>query len=843
MQEVSGSIPLGSTKPRQRKLGCTVATTKQTYDPARIEPHWQQRWAADDLYRSKDFDPERPKWYALTMFPYTSGDLHIGHWYAFTPADAQARYKRMRGFNVMFPFGFDAFGLPAENAAINDGIQPADYTSRNIATMERQLRSLGSAFEWDRKVVTSDPSYYRWTQWQFLQFLKKGLAYRQMAPVNWCPKDQTVLANEQVHDGLCDRCDTPVVRKNLEQWMLRITDYAEELLNFDGLDWPEKVRTMQTNWIGRSEGLEMDFPVETAAGSVEKMRIFTTRPDTLFGVTFMVLAPEHPLVEQLTTPDRREEVEAYVATARNASDIDRQSTEREKTGVFTGGYATNPINGERVPVWVADYVLMTYGTGAIMAVPGHDERDFDFARKFGLDVREVISPTGSPAGPLERAFTGDGRLVNSGNFDGKVARDEAVAAINAHVRERGWGVPTVKYRLRDWLISRQRYWGAPIPVIYCQEHGAVAVPEDQLPVLLPPDADFQPGGESPLARAEEFVNTTCPTCGKPARRETDTMDTFVDSSWYFLRYTSPDALDKPFDRELVDFWLPVDQYTGGIEHAILHLLYARFWVKALRDLGLVGFSEPFLRLQNQGMILQSGAKMSKSKGNVVPPDQMVVSHGADAVRLYLMFMGPWSEGGVWSDTGIDGTRRFLNRCHYLATSTWPANVGDSSDPEAERQLIRLTHRTIKRCTDDIEAFKLNTYVARLMELANALQALSRSDVAQTSAYRHALEALVLLLAPCAPHLAEELWVATGHEYSVHSQRWPAYEEALCAEAEFELVVQVNGKARDRFTLPTGMAEDRVREVVMARPKIQAIMDGRSPRKIIYVPGKILSIVV
>ncbi|GAC1329730.1 MAG: leucine--tRNA ligase [Candidatus Dormibacteria bacterium] len=813
------------------------------YDPAEIEPRWQQRWAEDALYQAQDRDPDRPKWYALVMFPYTSGDLHVGHWFAYTGPDVHARYKRMKGYNVLFPFGFDAFGLPAENAAIKDGIHPSEYTTANIERMLVQLRTLGSTFEFGRQVVTSEVSYYRWTQWLFLQLFKKGLAYRASAPVNWCPRDQTVLANEQVVNGLCERCDTPVVKKELEQWFFRITNYAEELLKFDGLDWPEKVVTMQTNWIGRSEGLLADFVVRLAGGGEDKLRIFTTRPDTLFGVTFMVVAPEHPLVDQLTTDERRAEVHAYVEQARNASEIDRQSTEREKTGVFTGGYAINPMNGEQVPVWVADYVLMTYGTGAIMAVPAHDERDFAFAQKYGLEVREVISPSGEAGGPLQEAHTGEGTLVNSGRFNGLVAKSEGIQDIVDYVKAQGWGEPTVVYRLRDWLLSRQRYWGAPIPIIYCPQHGAVAVPEDQLPVELPREAEFRPTGDSPLAAVREFVETTCPQCGQSARRETDTMDTFVDSSWYYLRYCSPGDTEHAFDPELVRSWMAVDQYMGGVEHAILHLLYSRFFVKALRDCGLLTLDEPFKRLRNQGMITHAGGKMSKSKGNVKAPDDMVRSHGADAVRLYMLFIAPWSDGGVWSEEGIDGTRRFLNGVHYLATQTYAQSGAVEGDSAEERDLVRLTHQTIRAVTDDIEHFKLNTYVSALMKLRNAIQDASRTETGRTVAYRRAIDTLLVLLAPAAPHLAEELWVETGHPYSVHQQHWPVYDEGLVRAAEFELVVQVNGKARDRFTLPVGIDEDRVRHEVLSRARIVEILDGRSPKKIIYVPGRIFSIVV
>jgi len=813
------------------------------YTPAEIEPKWQARWEADQLYRSSDEPGAGHKWYALTMFPYTSGDLHVGHWFAFSVPDVHARYKRMRGNNVMFPIGFDAFGLPAENAAIKEGIHPAEYTSRNMRNMTRQFKSMGASFEWDRLVVTCEPDYYRWTQWLFLQFFKKGLAYRAMAPVNWCPKDQTVLANEQVIDGRCERCDTPVIKKDLEQWFFKITDYAEELLRFDGLDWPEHIVTMQTNWIGRSEGLEMDFPVELSDGSQDKLRIYTTRPDTLFGVTFMVVAPEHPLVPRLTTERHRENVEQYVARARNETEIERLSTEREKSGVFTGAYATNPMNGERVPVYVADYVLMTYGTGAIMGVPGHDDRDFEFAKKYDLEIREVISPTGESTGELREAFTGEGKLVNSGQFDGMAPKADAIAAINSYVRTQGWGEPAVKYRIRDWLLSRQRYWGPPIPIVYCEEHGAVPLPESELPVLLPYDVDFQPGGDSPLARSAAFVSATCPTCGKPARRDTDTMDTFVDSSWYFLRYVSPRYEDGPWTDSGADTWLAVDQYMGGAEHAVLHLLYSRFFIKALRDMGLLQINEPFIRLRNQGMIVQGGAKMSKSRGNVIPPDEMVRAHGADAVRAALMFMGPWAEGGTWDDANVEAIHRFLARVYTLVQKVRELPVSDGAGSEAEHDLLRISHRAVKECTEDIEALKMNTYISTLMTLTRELERHARTDVGRTSAFRRSLDTLILLLAPCTPHLAEELWANTGHEYSVHRQKWPAYDPAMAAAEEFELVVQVNGKVRARVTLPTAVSEEKVKEVALAQARVQEFLGGKAPRKMIYIPGKILSIVV
>ncbi len=814
----------------------------ERYEPQVIEPKWQKVWEETGIYLNVQEDPTKPKWYHLVMFPYPSGNLHIGHWFSYAPADAAARYKRMRGYNVLFPFGFDAFGLPAENAAIKHGIHPRVWTMQNIAHMKKQLRSMGAMFDWSKEVITCVPEYYRWNQWFFLQFYKRGLAYRAKAPVWWCPTCQTVLANEQVIDGRCERCATEVYRRDLEQWFLRITAYAEELLRFDGIDWPERVITMQRNWIGRSEGARIVFRSEQG----DPIEVFTTRPDTLWGATFMVLAPEHPLVEKLTAPDRRVEVEAYVEQARRRSDIERTSTEREKTGVFIGAYAINPVNGERIPIWIADYVLMQYGTGAIMAVPAHDQRDFEFARAFGLPIVVVIQPPDRTLDPatMEEAYDGDGVMVNSGPFDGTpTAGGEAIRRVIDWLEERGIGRREVTYRLRDWLISRQRYWGTPIPIVYCDRCGIVPVPEDQLPVLLPEDAEFMPTGQSPLITHEAFVHTTCPQCSGPARRETDTMDTFVDSSWYWYRYLSPHDSERPFDPEKVAFWTPVDQYTGGIEHAILHLLYSRFWTKALADLGLVNHREPFLRLFNHGVILgEDGEKMSKSRGNVVDPDDLVARLGADTVRLYLMFIGPWSQGGPWSSRGVAGVQRFLQRVWALVDETLEVPV-DLDDDERARALRRVVHRTIKQVTDDFETFSFNTAIARMMELVNELSRLRETPVVRMPVWREALETLVLLLAPGAPHIAEELWERLGKPYSVHLQAWPTYDPALAAEETVELVVQVNGRVRDRVVVPVDISEEEAVARARQAERVQSYLEGKRIERVIFVPGRLVNFVV
>ncbi len=798
----------------------------ERYDPATVEPKWLDAWARSGLHETPDTS-DKPNFYFLTMFPYPSGEVHIGHWYAYTPADAAARYLRMRGHNVLFPMGFDAFGLPAENAAIKRKMHPAIWTEKNMAHMREQFHRMGAAIDWRREVVTCYPDYYRWNQWIFLKLLENGLAYRAKAPVNWCPKDQTVLANEQVIAGKCERCETPVVKRDLEQWFFRITRYADELLRFDGLDWPERVRVMQTNWIGRSEGAEVTFPVEGHAGA--EIRFFTTRPDTIYGATFMVLAPEHPLVERITTPERREEVRAYAERARNTDEIERTTAEREKTGVFTGAYATNVFSGERIPIWIADYVLATYGTGAIMAVPAHDERDFAFAKKFGLEIREVISADGREHPALAEAYLGEGTMVRSGTYDGTPSA-AGKTAIADEAKRRGIGGPSITYRLRDWLISRQRYWGTPIPIVYCDTDGVVPVPYDQLPVVLPRDAAFDPEGGNPLAKVESFVKTTCPRCGKAARRETDTMDTFMDSSWYMYRYVDPKSGTSFMNKEIGRKWLPVDQYTGGIEHAILHLLYMRFVCKALRDVGELWFDEPAKRLQNQGIIVFGGTKMSKSRGNVKSPDEYTSRYGADTLRLFMMFLGPWTQGSDWDAAGIDGCHRFLRRAWDLGIA--PPEGAGTRDVDVDRAV----HRTIAKVSKDLEDYAFNTAIAAMMELTNTLMKASgpsRDDGVST---------LVLLLAPFAPYLSEELWHRRGGSSSVHLQRWPAFDPRLAAASEATIVVQVDGKVRDRITVPAGTAKDTLERAALGSAKVRAAMAGASARKVIVVPDRLVNVV-
>ena len=705
----------------------------EKYNPQEIEKKWQQKWADDRLYEVKDDDP-RPKYYALTMFPYTSGDLHIGHWYNNVPIDAYARYKRMQGFNVLHPMGFDAFGLPAENAAINRGIHPFKWTMQSIDNMRRQLKSIGAIYDWSREVITCLPEYYKWTQWFFLKLYKTGLAYRANAPVNWCPKCKTVLANEQVvGEGVCERCETPVIRRDLEQWFFRITKYADELLDFSGIDWPERIKIMQKNWIGKSQGTEISFGLDYPGVKEKEIRVFTTRPDTVFGVTFMVLAPEHPLVAKLTTPEKKAEVEDYIDKSRRQSEIERLSTEKEKDGVFTGAYCENRLNGTKVPIWIADYVLLSYGTGAVMAVPAHDERDFAFAKKYNLPIPVVIAPPEWDGKELEAAYIEPGKMVNSGQFNG-LDSQQGISAVSKYLEEKGWGKRTISYKIRDWLISRQRYWGAPIPMVYCPKCGIIPVPEKDLPVLLPEDAEFKPTGESPLKYNEKFVNTTCPKCKAPAKRETDTMDTFLCSSWYYLRYCSPHEKAAAFDNAKVKLWCPVNFYTGGAEHAVMHLLYVRFFAKAIRDMGLIDFGEPFLKLFNQGIIILDHRKMSKSRGNVVNPDDYVVELGADVVRTYLMFIGPWDQGGEWDDSGISGISRWMNRIRNLTGEDYK-----SSSVEGDDELMRMTHQTIKKVTEDIEKIRFNTMVAALMELTNYLGKVKETGSVSVKTWNEAIK--------------------------------------------------------------------------------------------------------
>jgi leucyl-tRNA synthetase len=806
------------------------------YNPQEVEKKWQQKWADDDLYKVNDND-SRPKWYALTMFPYTSGDLHIGHWKNFAPADVHARYMVMRGYNVLHPQGFDAFGLPAENAAIRHGIHPFKWTMDNIDNMRRQMKRMGAIYDWDREVITCVPEYYKWTQWFFLKLYEHDLAYHGVAPVNWCPKCQVVLANEQVENGKCWRCETDVIKRDLAQWLIRITRYADELLEMDNLDWPERIKTMQTNWIGKSYGTEISFALDTPGVAEKEIRIFTTRPDTVYGVTFMALAPEHPLVAKLTAPEKKAEVDAYVKQTRLLTEIERLSTDKEKDGVFIGAYCINRLNGAKVPIFIADYVLGSYGTGAVMAVPAHDERDFAFAKKYNIPIPVVISPPDWDGRPLAAAYTEVGKMVNSAQFNG-LSSDKGIVEVSKYLEEKGWGKRTISYRIRDWLISRQRYWGAPIPMIHCPKCGIVPVPEKDLPVLLPENAEFRPTGESPLKYNEEFVNTTCPKCGGKAKRETDTLDGFLCSCWYALRYTSPHEDKRPFDPARVKRWMPVDFYSGGAEHAVMHLLYTRFFTKAIRDMGIIDFGEPFLRLFNQGTVLSEHTKMSKSKGNVVNPDDYVNTIGADSVRAYIMFIAPWELGGDWDDSGIAGISRWLNRVWNLAEEPYTSRGNDG-----DNDLMRLTHQTIKKVTEDLEKIHLNTQVAALMEFANYLGKAKDAGNVSAKAWKDAIKAQLLLLAPTAPHMTEELWERAGYQYSIHQQPWPKYDESLVTSDEFTMVVQVNGKVRDRFTAPVTVSEEDAKKMAQALEKIKPFTAGKEIIKVIYVPGKLVNIVV
>jgi leucyl-tRNA synthetase len=810
----------------------------EQYDPQAIEAKWQRVWEDEQTWHVPNPDPgataDKSKTYVVEMLPYPSGELHMGHALNYTIGDVIVHMRRRMGLNVLRPMGYDAFGLPAENAAIRDGVHPRPSTERNIATIREQMKQMGWAIDWSRELSTHDPSFYRWTQWLFLRFYERGLAYRKEARVNWCPKDQTVLANEQVIDGHCERCGTEVEARNLTQWFFKITDYADALLDeMATLEyWPERVLTMQRNWIGRSEGARVRFRVD---GTDEELPVFTTRPDTLFGATFFVLAPEHPLVEQLVAGTEHEaEVREYVrhATARTA--VERE--QKEKDGVFTGRYAVNPVNGERIPIWVADYVLMEYGTGAIMAVPAHDERDFHFAERYGLPVVQVVAPADGDVedGAAFVAHTENEVLVNSGRFTGMTA-PEGKKAIVEWLAERGEAEATIGYRLRDWLLSRQRYWGCPIPIVHCPTCGDVPVPDDQLPVVLPEVEDWLPKGRSPLAAAEDWVHVECPRCRGPAERETDTMDTFVDSSWYFIRYCDPHNHEAPFSRELADYWLPVNQYIGGIEHAVLHLMYARFFTKVMQEMGMVGFREPFARLFNQGMITAGGAKMSKSKGNVVNPLEYAQRYGVDAVRTYTLFMGPADEDMDWQDSGLDGVWRFLNRLWRVA--------GKQADRErspagVDTPLARKAHRTIAKVTDDIDRrFAFNTPIAAVMELVNEIQRAPDDPAA-----RFATETAVSLIQPYAPHYAEELWERLGVGGRLWETPWPQADPALLEEDTVEVVVQVNGRVRDRLHVPAGIAEDELVALARASERVGGYLDGGEPRKTIVVERKLVNFV-
>lgn len=820
----------------------TPRLTPLRYDPTNLDRKWQQRWADANALHVDDADP-RDKWYALTMYPYPSGDLHVGHWYAMAPSDAHARFMRMKGYNVLHPMGFDAFGLPAENAAITRGIHPHTWTMANIERMRGQLRSMGTLYDWEREVVTCLPEYYRWNQWFFLQFYKKGLAYRASAPVNWCPTCQTVLANEQVVDGKCERTGDIVIRRQMDQWFFGITQYADELLDFSNvIEWPERIKIMQTNWIGRSEGVQISFDITDHNLDEKEIRTFTTRIDTIFGVTFVVLAPEHPLVESLTTPEQHDAVHAYVQQAGEASEIDRLSTEREKTGVFTGSYAINRLNGEKVQIWVGDYVLASYGTGAVMGVPAHDQRDFEFAKKYGLDIRVVVAPPNYDGQPFTEAYVdkGVGSQVNSGQFDG-MPNDQGYKAIADYIESHAWGDRTITYRMRDWLVSRQRYWGTPIPIVYCEKCGTQPVPEDQLPVVLPEDAEFKPTGESPLKYNDGFLHTTCPNCGGPATRETDTMDTFVDSSWYMFRYPSPHFDEGPFDVAKTKEWAPVDQYTGGAEHAVMHLLYARFFTKAIRDLGLIDFSEPFLRLFNQGTVIHGGQKMSKSRGNVIAPDVYVNDLGADIVRLYLMFMGPWEGGGDWSDAGINGVARWVNRAWDLSLA--PTDGLPESEGTNDRDVQRLGHQTIGRVTQDIERFKFNTAISAMMEMTNQLAPIHEAGNVSKGVFNDTISNLLLLLAPLAPHITEEMWERTGHKESIHAQALPQWDETLAAIDEATLIVQVNGKLRAKINVPADISEADAKAAALSDEHVTPYTEGKTVDKVVFVPNRYLISVV
>jgi leucyl-tRNA synthetase len=817
---------------------------QQHYDPREVQEKWLAQWAGMDLFRASD-DPAdiRPRTYLLDMFPYPSGDLHMGHAEAYAIADAIARYYFHRGYNVLHPIGWDAFGLPAENAAIRNNTHPADWTYANIETQAASFRRYAVSFDWSRRLQTCDPDYYRWNQWLFLRFYERGLAYRKDGYVNWCPVDQTVLANEQVIAGHCERCGSEVIRRLLTQWYFKITEYADQLLSdmapLEG-NWPDRVLLMQRNWIGRSEGAEIRFPVE---GRDEPVTVFTTRPDTLYGATFFVIAADSPLAEEICAPEQRAALAEYLTQVRKLTDIERQSADRPKTGVFLGRHAVNPANGERIPVWAADYVLTDYGTGAIMGVPAHDQRDLDFARTHGLAVRVVVE-TGEPDPVVSGVAThGDGTLVNSGPIDGldKVA---AIAMITEILAEQGQGRAAVSYRLRDWLVSRQRFWGTPIPIVYCEGCGEVPVPDDQLPVVLPDlrGQDLAPKGVSPLAAAEDWVNTECPKCGGAARRDTDTMDTFVDSSWYFLRYCSPGYQHGPFDVEAVRRWSPVDLYVGGVEHAILHLMYSRFFVKVLHDMGMIDFSEPFTRLLNQGQVINQGRAMSKSLGNGVDLGEQLAAHGVDAIRLTMIFASPPEDDIDWADMNPDAQVKFLGRVWRLAADAGAADAGLGA---GDGELRKVTHRTVDEVTRLVEAARLNVAVARLMELASATRrAIDSGPGAGDPAVREAAETLAILLSIFAPYTAEECWALLGHQPSVAQADWPAADPALLVEDLVTCVVQVNGKVRDRLQVPPGIGEDELRELALATPGAIRALDGakvkmaivRAPRLVNIVPA-------
>ncbi len=818
---------------------------KDKYIPQEIEPKWQHFWDANKSFKTQK-DDSKEKYYVLEMFPYPSGNLHMGHVRNYSIGDVVARFKKMKGFNVLHPMGWDAFGMPAENAAIKNNIPPETWTLENIANMKRQQKALGLSYDWDREEATCLAGYYKWTQWLFQQFYKKGLAYKKEAKVNWCEHCHTVLANEQVIDGACWRCDNKVEKKDLKQWFLRITDYADRLLeDLDSLEhWPERVKTMQKNWIGRSEGTEFSFSIPTIN---ERVSVYTTRVDTVYGVSYIVLAPEHPFVESLIKDSsNRVDLEAFIHAMRNLNELDRTSTDVEKVGMFTGSYAIHPLTNEKVPIWIANYVLVDYGTGAVMGVPAHDERDWDFAKKYELPIKLVVQNEDNDLdiNSMVTAYSEDGILVHSDNFDG-LTSSAARESITRALEEQGIGKKRVNYRLRDWLISRQRYWGVPIPVVYCHDCGEQLVPEDQLPVLLPKDVHFAGGTISPLATSPSFTHTTCPNCGKEARREIDTMDTFIDSSWYFLRYTDAHDSNECFNKDMVDYWMNVDQYIGGIEHAILHLLYSRFFVKVLHDLDLVSANEPFKGLLTQGMVLKDGSKMSKSKGNVVSPEEIVNTYGADTARLFILFAAPVDRDLDWSDQGVEGSYRFLNRVWRIVNTI--SNMPHTANPllKNEIDLRRELHRTIKKVTNDLDGkFNFNTAISAIMELVNALYHYKDdNDTINKELAQEVISHLITMLAPFTPHIAEEMWHETGHEGSVHNAPWPVWEESALAVDEVEMAIQVNGKLRDKMTVSiTSNAKD-IEEKAMLLPRVKEFIEGKNIVKVIVIPNKIVNIVV
>ncbi len=804
-----------------------------------IDEKWQKKWEDSNLYKFDENNLDK-KLYVLEMFPYPSGSkLHAGHWFNYGPVDSWARMKRMQGYNVFQPMGFDAFGLPAENFAIKTGIHPKDSTEKNIETMEQQLKAMGTMFNWENEVVTCSPEYYKWTQWIFVKLFENGLAYRKNAPVNWCPSCNTVLANEQVLDGACERCSTEVTKKDLTQWFFKITDYAEQLLEkLDDLDWPEKTKAMQKHWIGKSIGSEVTFKV---ADSDLEFNVFTTRVDTLFGVTYVVIAPENEIVDKITTDEFKTLVDEYKEESKKQSDIERQSITREKTGVFTGAYAINPINGRKVPIWVGDYVLNTYGTGCVMAVPAHDERDFAFATKYNLPIERVIE------GGDSLPYVEYGKMMNSDEFNG-LSGDEAKAAVVKKLETMTLGKGKVNYRLRDWLVSRQRYWGAPIPIIHCDKCGTVPVPEKDLPVMLPYDVEFSPDGKSPLSKSEDFINTTCPVCGAPAKRDMDTLDTFVCSSWYYLRYPDNKNSDKAFDSETINKTLPVDMYVGGPEHACMHLLYARFFTKALRDMGYLNFDEPFLSLRHQGLILgPDGLKMSKSKGNTISPDDYIKEFGSDVFRMYLMFGFDYTEGGAWSDDGVKSIGRFVDRIERILDSCReeinnPKNSKTTLD-KAEKELNYMRHHAIKAVSEDTAKFQFNTSIARLMEFTNALSKYAGEDIKNSSFLKETILDFIKLIAPFAPHFAEEQWELSGMSYSVFNENWPTFDSKALIKDEVEIAIQVNGKIKAKVNIATGLTEDQIKEAALDNDDIKASIDGKEVKKVIVVKGRLVNIVV